>query len=401
MHLEDRRRHRKQSKHYRILDTLRKEGPLSKIQVRRATGYSMSTVLDAFETLTRQHLIKPVQVHATEKTHGRKASPYALREAAHPGIGFTFNRLGLFTVITGLSGAILARLMTPLPAALNRARFLEIITEHWQELRVQNPGLCRKPAFVAAAIPGEVDATRGVLCHYSLMPSLGEVDFRSILEANFPDARLVFDSNVTGFLVHAVSDKEVCGGHRRVMLVSMRAGLSIGTLVDGEIDNVHGSLDHIKVGREDILCACGRKGCLGTQFSHEALEQLVQRFDGTADPLSAGKICARYRNGPPELRTLIDARFALLGEAVLNAINLWAPNLVLFTGELFACYDDPAATLKEVITAESGDRDLSPNLSRTRFAYMDFPTESAALGLCHRVLRDDFPYAEECIESST
>ncbi|MFN6016340.1 MAG: ROK family protein [Verrucomicrobiota bacterium] len=395
MPLEDRRRHRKQSKHHRILDTLRKEGALSKIQVRRATGYSMSTVLDAFDSLTRRHLIKPVQVHATEKTHGRKAAPYALRETAHPGIGFTFNRLGLFTVITGLSGAVLARMTTPLPATLNRARFLKIVTEHWQALRVQHPALCRKPAFVAAALPGEIDPLRGVLCHYSLMPSLGEVDFRSIIEANFPNARLVFDSNVTGFLLHAISDKELCGKHRRVMLVSMRAGLSIGTLVDGEIDNVHGSLDHIKVGREAIRCACGRTGCLGTQFSHEALEQLVQRFDGTADPLSAGEICARYRNGPPKLKTLIDARFALLGEAVLDAINLWAPNLVVFTGELFACYDDPAAKLKALITADSGDRDLSPNLSRTRFAYLDFPTEAAALGLCHRVLRDDFPYADE------
>ena len=395
MPLEDRRQLRKRSKHHRILDALRKEGPLSKIQVRRATGYSMSTVLDAFDSLTRRRLITPAQVPATENTLGRKAAPYALREAAHPGIGFTFNRLGLFTVITGLSGAILARLMTPLPAAMNRRRFVQILTEHWQALRVQHPALCRKPAFVAAALPGEIDPVRGVLRHYSLMPSLGEVDFRSILAASFANVRLVFDSNVTGFLLHAVSDKELCGDHRRVMLVSMRAGLSLGTLVDGVIDNVQGSLDHIKVGGETIRCACGRSGCLGTRFSHEALEQLVQRFDGTTNPLSAAEICARYRNAPPELRTLIDGRFALLGEAVLVAINLWAPNLVLFTGELFACYDDPASKLKAIMTEESGDQGLSPNLWRTRFAYRDFPTDSAALGLCHRVLRDDFPYVEE------
>ena len=68
-------------------------------------------------------------------------------------------------------------------------------------------------------------------------------------------------------------------GEKNIIFVNVSWGLGIGIIIDGKVytgkSGFSGEFGHINVFDNEILCHCGKKGCLETEASGSALYRIL------------------------------------------------------------------------------------------------------------------------------
>lgn len=153
---------------------------------------------------------------------------------------------------------------------------------------------------------------------------------------------------------NAMAYGEFCNGvvsnEKNVLFVNLDYGTGSGILVDGKVyygkSGFSGEFGHIPFYNNELICGCGKKGCLETEVSGQALLRMVK------EKIAAGSstILSQKVNDPNDLKLedLIEAAknedmlmielLAELGEKLGRAlavlINLFNPELVILGGTL-------------------------------------------------------------------
>jgi len=169
------------------------------------------------------------------------------------------------------------------------------------------------------------------------------------------------DSNAMAYgeFLHGVVQNE-----KNILYIHLDHGTGSGIIIDGKVyygrSGFSGEFGHIPFFNNDIICGCGKKGCLETEVSGIAL---LRKTKEKLQQGNASILTSKYKNiDDLKLEDLIEAAKNedvlmiellaemgdLLGKAISALINLFNPELVILGG----------------ILAESGD-------------YLRLPTKSA------------------------
>lgn len=154
---------------------------------------------------------------------------------------------------------------------------------------------------------------------------------------------------------------------KNIIFINISWGLGIGIIIDGKIytgkSGFSGEFGHISVFENEILCHCGKKGCLETEASGSALHRiLLERIqNGETSILSAR---AKDENHPITLdeilETIVKDEDLLcieiveeigqkLGKQIAGLINLFNPDLVIIGGTLSTTGDYITQPIKTAI----------------------------------------------------
>lgn len=141
------------------------------------------------------------------------------------------------------------------------------------------------------------------------------------------------------------------GIKRNALFVNLSWGLGLGIIIDGTVysgkSGYAGEFGHIKAFDNEIICHCGKKGCLETEVSGRAIHRKLM------DSLAAGKnsiLLKKYTANPNSI-TLADILDAVanedvlcielieqlgenLGRHVAGLINIFNPEIVVIGGTL-------------------------------------------------------------------
>lgn len=140
-------------------------------------------------------------------------------------------------------------------------------------------------------------------------------------------------------------------GEKNIIFVNVSWGLGIGIIIEGKIytgkSGFSGEFGHINAFDNEILCHCGKKGCLETEASGSALHRIfLERItNGESSILSNG---INLKENPPTLDQIITAVNKedllcieiveeigqKLGKQIAGLINLFNPELVIIGGTL-------------------------------------------------------------------
>lgn len=135
---------------------------------------------------------------------------------------------------------------------------------------------------------------------------------------------------------------------KNIIFVNVSWGLAIGIIIDGKIytgkSGFSGEFGHVKVYNNEIICHCGKKGCLETEASGLAMHRrLMEMVSEGATSLLSKRIFDK------ELITLDDIIDAVskedvlcislveeigqkLGENIAGLINIFNPEMVIIGG---------------------------------------------------------------------
>ncbi len=139
-------------------------------------------------------------------------------------------------------------------------------------------------------------------------------------------------------------------GEKDIIFVNVSWGLGIGIIIDGKIykgkSGFSGEFGHVSTFDNEIICHCGKKGCLETEASGSALHRiLLERIQkgensilsgqvGTEDPLTLEEIIAAVNREDVLCIEIVEEIGQKLGKQIAGLINIFNPELVIIGGTL-------------------------------------------------------------------
>ena len=140
----------------------------------------------------------------------------------------------------------------------------------------------------------------------------------------------------------------------------------IGIIIDGKIytgkSGFSGEFGHINVFDNEILCHCGKKGCLETEASGSAIYRILQerikngecsilsnRTNNQELPLTLDEIISAVNKEDLLCIEIVEEIGQKLGKQIAGLINIFNPELVIIGGTLSLTDDYIAQPIKTAI----------------------------------------------------
>ena len=160
----------------------------------------------------------------------------------------------------------------------------------------------------------------------------------------------MFLENDSRAMAYGEFNSGVVSNEKNVLFVNMDYGIGLGILVDGKVyygkSGFSGEFGHIPFFSNEIMCHCGKKGCLETEASGYALIRLFKEklLEGSSSQL-AGKfddpeqiklehIIEAAQNDDTLSIELIAQLGEKIGKGLAILINIFNPELVVLGGTL-------------------------------------------------------------------
>jgi glucokinase-like ROK family protein len=152
---------------------------------------------------------------------------------------------------------------------------------------------------------------------------------------------------------------------KNVLFVNLDHGIGLGILINGQLyygkSGFAGEFGHIPFFNNEVICHCGKKGCLETEASGQAL---VRKFQEKLKAGSSSSVMRKHKQ--PEQITLADIIHAAnhddmlaielvadigekLGKGIAMLINLFNPELVILGGSIATTGDYIRLPIKSAI----------------------------------------------------
>lgn len=154
-------------------------------------------------------------------------------------------------------------------------------------------------------------------------------------------------------------------GEKNLLFINVNWGLGAGIIMDGKLyygkSGFSGEFGHMSVFDNELICQCGKKGCLETEASGYAIRRLLQeRYQQGSTTILAEKL---KENGDITLREFVEAVLkedvlaieiveqvgTCLGRGLAGLINVFNPEVVIMGGPLSLTQDYLRLPVKSAI----------------------------------------------------
>lgn len=139
-------------------------------------------------------------------------------------------------------------------------------------------------------------------------------------------------------------------GEKDILYINMSWGLGLAILINGELyygkSGFSGEFGHFSFFDNEILCHCGKKGCIETEVSGSALQRkLIERHNEGSCTILADKIeedkqlyiediIEAIQKEDVLCIEILEEMGAILGRSIAGLMNIFNPELVILGGTL-------------------------------------------------------------------
>lgn len=330
-----------------MLTRILTQGPIPRVEIARRTGLSQAAVTKAVAPLIEAGFVtdQPTAAAVGEPVEGRSelgigrpVSPLTVVAESISVIGLKVTPTDLIGVITDFSAGIQATRHQPLPdtSAETVIQQLAVLAKEMMESISEPAG----PLIgIGVAVSGDVDSRHGVVRDSPFM-GWRDVPVAALLteELGVP---VVVENDVRALTI-AEHWFGVGVNADSFAVVTIGSGVGCGLYINGEVvsgaHGVSGELGHLPLAPGDLVCTCGRRGCVETVASSDAILARVRETTGRPDLDLSGAIQLAHE-GDEHAREAFDRAGEVIGSALAAMVNLVGPELVVIAGEGVADYD--------------------------------------------------------------
>lgn len=198
-----------------------------------------------------------------------------------------------------------------------------------------------------------------------------------------------------------------CSKIENLIFLNLSWGLGLGIIIDGKVyygkSGFAGEIGHMVTYDNEVLCRCGKKGCLETEASGSALvRKLIERLEAGANSLIADRYREKGTVSLEDIFEAIDSEDLLcielvedmgreLGRWLAGIINIFNPEKVIIGGSMSSVGD---YILQPIITSV---RRYSLNLVNkdTKIVMSQLGDQSGLIGSCATARRRAFDDSQE------
>lgn len=346
---------------------------------------SVPTITKLVQELVEENIV--TDLGKVETPGGRRPNVFGLANSAIYFAGVNVGRDNMTFLITDLQNNVIKEHIDTSFELVDRPQCLELICNNIQQF-IQSSGINREKILgLGVSIVGRVNSETGHSYKYFTSQ---EAPLRDILEEQI-GIRVLLE-NDTRARCYA---EYTCGKSKEeqnVLYLHLGRGVAIGIVVNGQLyygkSGFAGEFGHIPFFDNELICSCGKKGCLETEVSGVAIENKMQeliskgvntilreRFD-RHEVIHIDDIIQAAKNDDNLSIELIEEAGEKVGKAVAYLINIFNPETVIVGGNLSAAGDYIMLPLKSATNKYS----LNLVYKDTKFRVSMMTEAASALG---------------------
>ena len=305
---------------------------------------SVPTITKLVQELVEENIV--TDNGKVETPGGRRPNIYGLANSAIYFVGVNVGRDFMGYVVTDLQNNIILEQMDPTFELLDRPQCLDRICTNIEEF-VSSCGVDRgKILGLGVCMTGRVNPTTGRSYKYF---TSSEESMREIIEERV-GIRTLFENDTRARCYAEYS----CGkakDENDMLYLHLGRGIAIGIVMEGKLyygkSGYSGEFGHMTAYNNNIICHCGKIGCIETEVSGRALKRkLIEKIkEGKTSILSERVL---KKNEDLSLQDILDAiakedvlslatlqRIAdELGKQLAGVINIFNPEMLVIGGEM-------------------------------------------------------------------
>ena len=201
---------------------------------------------------------------------------------------------------------------------------------------------------IGVALPGTLDSTSRRPLHLPILPSLNNFPLCDLLEAryNLPTSLYVdVNAALIGEYSHGAGQ-----GYERLLYMTLNAVVGVSSIINGQLIGGSpsslepvGHVAHVTISAAGQRCSCGKRGCINSFVSQEALQKMVMRAmrrdDETSlslrlqgESLSLQVLWEEAQRGDPVAKRIYDDVERWLSEAIARTLRMFEPDILILGG---------------------------------------------------------------------
>lgn len=343
----------------RMMAWLIEKGGATLPELAEALEVSIGTVTKEIAALQKTGLVR--DTGKVDTGSGRKPHWYTLEPTAGYYAGIDLNDKYVSLGLMDMAGNMVRERTNIAYKLENTAASLLTLCETVREHMGRVPAYLDKIRRVCVNIPGRVNRAIG----YSRTNfNFTNRPLTDIFTESFGIPASI--CNDTQAMTYAEYLKTCHGDEQDMIYINVNWGLGSGLILGGRPyfgkSGFAGEFGHVYAFDNQILCRCGKKGCLETEVSGQALRRkltdrilrgessiLSERVLSSSEPLTLEEITHAVHQEDILCIEMIEEIGTLLGIQVANMINIFNPELVIIGGELAATGDYLLQPLKTAV----------------------------------------------------
>jgi predicted NBD/HSP70 family sugar kinase len=393
----------------RLVEVLRRKGPVPRVELARSTGLSFPAISAMTSKLITDGLLCEAEIEPgsamswpdggdeedADWPSGRRRGRPAVLLTLNPEFGRVIAvslRMNLIeTLIADFSGSGLAQSRVTLPTrTLDAGALRDLVIEQIDTMLDATATPRGRLLGIGIALQGIVNADAG---RHLWSPALSvmDVDLATPIRQAFGVEVVMANDAVAVALAIAAAEPALAQGLSATIMVGHGVGMSVA--VDGEARWGAGAgseIGHVKLAKDGPQCRCGQRGCIEAYLADYALYRDARTFLDlppavSQQPSDAQMALLRERasSGDPHLEHLFRQAGGALAEAVATTISVLRPHHVILAGPGLQAFEMMRSAYEERL-----EQAVLPWLLKSTAIYVR-PSESAAIvdGMVRRTLR--------------
>ncbi|WP_263119690.1 ROK family transcriptional regulator [Cellulomonas sp. RIT-PI-Y] len=312
-----------------VVDTIRRYGGLTQVELASATGLSAATVSNIVREL---QAAGDVDVKATVY-NGRRAMLVTMvhRTGVAAGIHIGIRHMTISLADSGHQ--VLVEQALPLPhehrsdTSLDRAALLVV------ELLERVGSSLDELLGIGIGVPAPVDAATGTVSVPGILRGWDDAPVAQVMSKRLGVP--VFVDNDANLGALAESRLGASRPYQDSVYVRVSHGTGAGVSLAGRLHRgfagTAGEIGHVQVDAGGMVCLCGSRGCLNTVVGAPALIEVLRASRGA---LTLRDIVSLAVDGDPGCRQVVEDAGATIGAVVAGLAIAVNPQCVVVGGEL-------------------------------------------------------------------
>ena len=343
----------------KILSLCINEGEYSIAELSKETNTSIPTVTKLVSELIEEGYLEDLGKMGT--SGGRRPSIYGLKASAGYFIGADISRNTVSLAVSNFKGSIIDY-QDDIPFTLESTEqsmdeLSGLLRKYISKLGIDEDSVLA----YGVNLTGRINHITG----YSFSYFMGEdKPLASMLEDRLKAP--VYIENDSRAMAYGEYICGVASNEKNMLFINVSWGLGMGMVLDGKLhygkSGFSGEFGHVNAFDNEIICHCGKKGCLETEASGSAFHRIfLERIRNGETSILSDRL--KEKNKPLTLDELIEAACKedplcieivegigqKLGKQIAGLINIFNPELVIIGGTLSLTEDYITQPLKTAV----------------------------------------------------
>lgn len=320
----------------RIIDTIKKYGHITQVELAAATNLSPATVSNIVKQLSAQRIVNT----DTTIRSGRRAQLVSMAVSNGLAIGVQIGKRDLRLELADDAHRVTARHRLPLPAKHRADTTLDRTALLVMDLLEEVGADAEDLLAIGVTLPAPVDPETGLISGPSHLDLWNDVPVAQVLESRLGAPVVVENDANAGALGEARFGalRNIDDGIYVHASRSIGAGLLLGGSIHHGRRGLAGEIGHLQIDPNGLVCKCGARGCLETLVGIDAI---LSQLRLTREAHSLADLISAANTGDAGCRRLISDAAAIIGRALADLATAFAPTRIIIggdytqTGELF------------------------------------------------------------------